>query len=414
MKLYGQGRAALAGDRVTADRLGWGARRRSRPDPEIVLEAVPGDPRVEPWIAPPWFDAGRGVEALRGRAARRGRWSYIAEAPGVLRDLERLVAPRPAGGWSVGLAGLGRVGGVAATVLAATPVARSGIAEILVHDVDEANLRRWVLELGSVAPWRGAGARSDVRPATPREMLERCDAVLFAASAPVPPLGTRGDVRMVQLAPNRAILRRFLAEAPASGYAGLFLVVSDPVEWLAHAAFHESNTDAAGRFTGSGLAPERIAGLGLGVMWARALAGARPEGVEEAVATRGAAYGPHSTEVLAFDDVERPDWALSRRITASARECNFKVRGLGHLPYVGPGASSVGLMLPSLLAGREVLASVFVDGIYFGAPARMAWGVHPTARRMDGEVFRAIRELHERLRGQARSLGFDWSVPGQR
>ena len=413
MRLYGQGRAALAGDHATADRLGWAERTRSRPDPEIVLEPIDGDPRMEPWIVAPWVHAERGVVSLRGRAGWRKRWTYLPAAPGVVRYLERLAAPHRSGGWTVGLAGLGRVGGVAATVLAATPPARSGIRELLVHDADEANLRRWVLELGSIAPWRGTGGRTGIRAATPQEMLERCDAVLFAASAPVPPLGTRGDVRMVQLEPNRAILRTFLAHAPEPGYAGLLLVVSDPVEWLAHAAFHESNTDAAGRFTGTGLAPERVAGLGLGVMWARALAGARAEGVEEEVARRGAAYGPHSAEVTAFDDVGAPDWALSRRITAAARECNFRVRDLGHLPYVGPGVSSVGLMLPPLLAGREVLASVFVGGIYFGAPSRLAWGLYPMPRHMDLEAFRIIRELHERLQAQARSLGFAWSLPGR-
>ena len=413
MRLFGQGRAALADDPATAELLGWGPRRRSRHDPEVVLEPREGDPAREPWITPPWFEARRGLDALRTRGARREHWGYLAEAPGVLRYLDRLAAPQRLRQWRVGIAGLGRVGGVAATVLAATPTERSGICELLVHDVDGANQQRWVLELGSIASWRGKGAPPPVRPATSRELFERCDVVLFAATDSVPPLGARGDVRMVQLEPNREILRGFLAEARRVDYTGLFLAVSDPVEWLAQAAFHESNTDGAGRFDGKGLAPERIAGLGLGVMWARALAAARKEGVEPVVARRGAAYGPHSTEVLAFDDVERPDWALSGRLTASARECNFKVRDLGHLPYVGPGASSVGLMLPPLLVGREVLASVFVGGIYFGAPARMAWGLHPTPRRMDGEVFRTICELHERLRAQARSLGFEWPGSGR-
>ena len=84
------------------------------------------------------------------------------------------------------------------------------------------------------------------------------------------------------------------------------------------------------------------------------------------------------------------------------------MRDLGHLPYVGPGASSVGLMLPPLLAGREVLASVFVDGIYFGAPARLAWGLHPTARRMADEVWTVLGGLHARLRAQARALDLLW------
>ncbi|HVN75833.1 MAG TPA: hypothetical protein VMT19_05905 [Thermoanaerobaculaceae bacterium] len=410
MKLFGQGAAALAGDPVTAERLGWGARRRSCPDPEIVLEPRPGDPRAEAWITPPWFDVGLGVESVRRGAPRRRNWGYLAGAPGVARYLERLAAPGERRGWRVGLAGLGRVGGVAATLLAAAPSGRSGVRELLVHDVDAANQQRWVLELGSIAAWRAPGARPTVSAATPHEMFDRCDAVLFAATEGVPPLGARGDVRMVQFEPNRAILRGFLAEAQRAGFAGLLLVVSDPIEWLAHAAFRDTNTDAAGRFSGAGIAPERIAGLGLGVMWGRALSAARHDGVEDAVARRGAAYGPHSTEVVAFDDLERPDRTLCRRLTESARQCNFKVRDLGHLPYVGPGASSVGLMLPLLLAGREALASAFVGGIYFGAPARMAWGIYPTHRRMDDEVFGTIRALHGRLRARARSLGLEWPL----
>ena len=297
---------------------------------------------------------------------------------------------------------------MAATVLAAVPTGRSGIRELLVHDADAANQERWVLELGSIAAWRGRDALPVVRAATACELFRRCDAVLFAATDSVPPLGSRGDVRMVQFEPNRAILRPFLAEARSAGYTGLFLVVSDPIEWLAQAAFHDSNSDGAGRFTGLGIAPERLAGLGLGVMWGRALAAARREGLEDTVARRGAAYGPHSTEVIAFDDIADPDIPLSRRLTSAARECNFRVRDLGHLPYVGPGVSSVALTLPPLLAGREVLASILVGGIYFGAPARMAWGVHPTPHRVSGDVWEMVSGLHGSLQSQARSLGLGW------
>jgi hypothetical protein len=409
MKLFGQGRAAIAGDAEMAARLGWNARRRSRPEPDLILVPGEGDPRREPWVAPPWYRPLLGLEALRRRPTRRAYWTYLADAPGVALELARLAKPADPRGWSVGLAGLGRVGGVAATILAAAPSAASGIRELLIHDVDGANQQRWLLELGSIARWRGRGELPVVRAAAPGEIFERCDAFLFAATGGVPPLGTRGEVRMVQLAPNRAIVRGFLAEARRAAFAGLFLVVSDPVEWLAQAAFFDSNCDREGRFAGEGIAPERIAGLGLGVMWARALAAARRWGWSDVVARAGAAYGPHSKEVVAFDDVARPDRTRSKRLSRAAQECNFKVRDLGHLPYVGPGVSSVGLMLPPLLAGREVLASVFVDGIYFGAPARLSWGLYPTARRMADEVWTALAGLHTRLRAQARALNLLWN-----
>ena len=408
MRLFGQGRAALVGDPATAERLGWGTRRRSRPDPELILSPREGDPRREPWVAPPWYRPALGLEALRHRPARQPHWTYLTAAPGVARDLARLAAPPDPRGFSVGLAGLGRVGGVAATVLAAAPSRVSGIRELVIHDVDAANQQRWLLELGSIARWRGRGELPLVRAAGPREIFERCDAFLFAATDGVPPLGTRGEVRMVQLAPNRVILRGFLAEARRAAFAGLFLVVSDPVEWLAQSVFFDSNSDRQGRFVGDGLAPERIAGLGLGVMWARALAAARRRGWSDTVARAGAAYGPHSKEVVAFDDVATPDRTRSERLSRAARECNFKVRDLGHLPYVGPGVSSVGLMLPPLLAGREALASVFVDGVYFGAPARLTWGLYPTGRRMADEIWTALAGLHARLRAQARALDLLW------
>lgn len=408
MKLFGQGRAAVADDTATAERLGWGARRRWRPEPDLILAPREGDPSREPWIAPPWYRPSLGLEALRRKPTRRAHWTYLPEPPGVLRGLAQLAAPVTLGGWSVGLAGLGRVGGVAATVLAVSPSRLSGIRELLIHDVDAANQQRWLLELGSIARWRGRGELPLVRAAGPREIFERCDAFLFAATDGVPPLGTRGEVRMVQLAPNRAILRGFLAEARRMAFAGLFLIVSDPVEWLAQSVFFDSNSDRQGRFVGDGMAPERIAGLGLGVMWARALAAARRRGWSDMVAKAGAAFGPHSAEVVAFDDVASPDRKRSEWLSRAARECNVKVRDLGHLPYVGPGVSSVGLMLPPLLAGREVLASVFVDGIYFGAPARLAWGLHPTSRRMADEVWTALGVLHARLQAHAWALGLLW------
>ena len=408
MTLYGNGRAALAGDAATAERLGWGPRRRSRPGPEFVLRPRAGDARHEPWIAPGWVDPAAGLEALRTRRSRR-TWSYLPHAPGVVRYLQRLAAPAtPPRRRCVALAGLGRVGGVAATALAMTPTRVSGIGELLVHDVDAANQERWVLELESIATWRGDDALPRVRPATLGELFSRCDTFLFAATDGVPPVGTRGDVRTLQFAPNRAILQPFLDEAGAAGFTGLFLVVSDPVDLLAQAAFFDSNRDASGAFTGNGLAPERIAGLGLGVMWGRALGRARDEGWAGTVARSGAIYGPHSAEVVVFDDVARPNAERSAALSATAREGNLKIRARGHLPYVGPGVSSVGLMLPPLLRGNEVLASVLLDGIYFGAPARMGWGIYPAARPMATRAWRSLQELHRWLTAQARSLGLLW------
>ncbi len=402
MTLYGDGRIALGGDAATAERLSWGRRKRSTADPEAVLAPREGDPRREPWVCAPWLDPRAGADSLRRRAA--GAWTYLPGPVGVLRELSAMAAP-PQARWRVGVIGLGRVGGVAAATLAAMPARQSRVRELLIHDADAANLERWRLELGSIGLWRGREALPGVRVAGPEELFRECDAVLFVAAQAVPPLGVEGDVRLVQLAPNRAILRPYLDKARAAGFGGLFLVVSAPVDWLAQAAFVDSNTGVDGGFDGGGLPPERIAGLGLGVMWARALAAARAAGCERRVRVRGAAFGPHSVDVVAFDDIRHPDAALSARMTEAARRCNYLVRDLGFLPYVGPGVSSVALTLPRLLASREAPAASFVGGIYFGSACRLDWGVHPLAQPLGSAVWEAVSGLLERLQRQALELG---------
>ncbi|MFI5142621.1 MAG: hypothetical protein ACHQQS_03985 [Thermoanaerobaculales bacterium] len=408
MKLFGNGGAVLADDSATAERLGWARRRRSAPEPEYVLHPREGDPRGEPWIAAPGWHPRFGLEPPAPRRVRSRGWTYLAETPGVLRYLERLAAPPACAGVTVGIAGLGRVGGVAATLLAAMTTRASGVRELLVYDLDAANQERWLLELGSIAVWRGRYPLPSVRAATVDEMMRACDVVLFVAATGVPPLGAEGDVRLVQFEPNRMLLEPFLRTARRAEFAGLFLIVSDPVDRLAQASFHDSNCDGRGRFDGNGLAPERVGGLGLGVMWARALAAARRHGWEGSVSRHGAAFGPHSAEVIAFDDVRAPDRERSEMLTRAARQCNYKVRELGFLPYVGPGVSSVALALPRLLSGAEVLASVLIDGIYFGAPSRLKWGIWPAPRRMVPEVWAAVNDLHARLQAQTNDLGLLW------
>ncbi|MGE5236177.1 MAG: hypothetical protein ACM3O7_07505 [Acidobacteriota bacterium] len=308
-----------------------------------------------------------------------------------------MAAPVRRAGARVALAGLGRVGGTAAAAVMALPRSMSGIDELLIHDVDRGNAERWLLELKSIAQWRVPQPGPRVRLASVVEMFEKCDAFIFAATESVPPVGWSGDVRRAQFAPNREILAGFLREARKAAFTGMFLVVSDPVELLAQAAFHDSNVDQRGRFSGQGLAPERVAGLALGVMWARALACARELGWEEEFRRRGGAFGPHGVDIAVFDDLRAPDRERSERLTRAAREGNYQLRERGFLPYVGPAFSSVALTLPGLLAGRTVPLSPFVGGLYFGAPGRLQWGVYPSPSRVAAGVRAALAELHHRL-----------------
>ncbi len=404
MERFGNGRVALMDDRDTAERLGWTLRKRSTPEPEFLLSPVTGDPRREAWIARTRPSLGGGpAELWEGRPESQG-WTYLSQAQGLLPYLERLDRWGTAPGDVVGISGLGRVGGTAAAALSTVPSAVSGIRTLLIHDGDAANQARWAAELASVARWQEQETLPTVVSVSQADMLARCDIFLFAAAKDVPPLGTAGDVRLPQFAPNRPILQEALAAAREARYAGLFCVISDPVEVLAQAAFHDSNTDAAGVFHGQGLAPERIAGLALGVMWGRALAVARERGQGDRVARCGAAFGPHSTEVLAYDDPAHPDLELSAAMSEAARRGNYRIRDLGFFPYIGPALSSIVTALPRLLARQEILASPLVDGIYFGTPTHWDWGLIPSPRALAPQVQETVTQLHARHRALLQGL----------
>lgn len=402
MELFGNGRVALLDDPVTAGRLGWPVRRRSAPEPEIRLAPQQGDPAREPWICQGRTAPGHGPRSLW--EGGDGAWTYLADVPGLDRYLRAMAEPRPQREAVVGISGLGRVGGLAASALAASDRGRTRIGTLLLHDCDRGNLERMRQELASVASWRGDVALPRVEVVDLPEMLRRCDAFLFAAACAVPPLGAPGDVRLPQFGPNRAALREALDAALAADYAGMFFIISDPVELLAQASFVDSNAPG-GRFLGLGLAPERVAGLALGIMWGRALARAQALGAGERVALRGVPYGPHSTDVLVFDDPADPDPVLCEAMTQAARTGNYRVRELGFIPHIGPALSSIVLTLPELLAGREVLASCFVDGIYFGAPCRLRWGLAPTRRQVAPQVRSQVEALHALVRERMAQFG---------
>lgn len=403
MKLYGGGRVAIVADSVMAQRLGWVVRPKSAGEPDLVLSPWEGDPRHEPWIAPMRFAKGSGPESVWRRKNRH--WTYLPKAVGIEKYMQRLARPSSHSPKTIGISGLGRVGGTAVAVLSAMPVRLSGIGEILIHDCDAANQERWFCELGSIVSWRRTTQHPRIRVCGLDEMFSHCDAFLFSAAKSVPPLGSEGDVRLTQFAPNREILDDEIKIARNVGYSGLFFVVSDPVECLAQAAFHDSNVDASGRFIGQGLAPERIAGLALGVMWGRAVAAARGSKREFAFESNGVPFGPHSTEVMIMDDPTNPDLKLSQMVTEAARHGNYHLRKLGFLPYLGPAISSISLTLPLLFSGKEALASCFVDGIYFGAPSKLSWGIHPVPRAVSPEVKTQLVELHTLLSRRMKSLG---------
>lgn len=277
--------------------------------------------------------------------------------------LEAFSAPRRAG-FRVTLVGLGDVGG---TVLTGLKLLSHELDEIRVFDPNESVCRRYELEMNQILS-------PDARPLPrvticPEDQLFDCDLFLFTASRGVPPLGTPGDVRMLQYEANRKMLRAYGQKARQAKFRGLFCQISDPVDHLCRSVFLDSNRNEQGKLDFCGLAPEQIQGFGLGVMAARAEYAARAMGLSE---DHLRVYGPHGSGLIAANaPADGFDPALSAQLTEATRSMNLRVRELGYKPYIAPGLSSAAVSILRLLRGQPHYGAVPIDGVYFGCISRM-------------------------------------------
>lgn len=254
------------------------------------------------------------------------------------------------------LIGLGDVGG---TLLTALKLLESSIEEIAIYDPNEAQCKRYEAELNQVL----GKERPRITIADPKQLFD-CDVFLFTASRGVPAVGAQvQDVRMVQYALNREMLRGYAKQARDAGFMGLFCQISDPVDQLARVVFLESNRKEDGSFDAGGLLPEQVQGFGLGVMAARAAYYAEKEAIDFC---HGCAFGPHGSDLIIANDPINYDEALSDRLTSLTVKANLAVRSYGFKPYIAPALSSAALSITALLRGEEHLGAVPIGGAYLG------------------------------------------------
>lgn len=292
------------------------------------------------------------------------------------------------------IVGLGDVGG---TVLTGLKLLGTDLAEIGVFDPDEKRCARYEAELNQILPARDGEPLPDVKIVAEAELFA-CDALIFTASRGVPPVGGEtGDVRMVQYAANRDMLRAYARRARESGFSGLFCQVSDPVDRLARAVFLMSNQNEAGKFDANGLLPEQVRGFGLGVMRARAAYIAKKLG---APAETLCAFGPHGEGLVIANAPEQGyDGALSLQLTQQTVNANLAVRALGYKPYIAPGLSSAAISVLRALRGERHDAAVPTGGVYFGCETRLTKnGAERTRRRLDPALYARISESWRRLK----------------
>lgn len=277
------------------------------------------------------------------------------------RDQLKLAAPLKKNGLRVNLLALGDVG---ATLLLGLKTQGGGIIDTIgIFDVNENVMARYEIEMNQIGWPFGMKELPKVVMLRESELFD-CDMFVFCASKSIPPIGTQGDVRMMQLEANSKIAAHYGQLAKEVGFKGIFAVVSDPVDPLCKAVLRSS-----------GLAPGQIRGYGLGVMNKRAEYFAARDERFASYLEEGRAFGPHGGDLVIANSIANYDHELSLELTKLTVEANLQVRALGFKPFFAPAFSSGAISLLLTLTGQWNCSSVYLgkdfDGAFLGIKNRI-------------------------------------------
>ena len=312
------------------------------------------------------------------------------------REALDFTRPRP-GKKRVHLLAVGDVGGTLLTALKL--LGGDCISAIGICDLNEKTVARWQAEMGQIAwPW-DYDALPEVE-AVSSEHLFDCDVFIFAVTKSIPAVGSGvADVRMAQYEANRPLVASFARQAREAGVAGLFIVLSDPVDPLCRAAYRASNAGPDGHWDGLGLLPEQVQGCGLGVMNARAAYFAKVDPRFASFLKEGRSFGPHGKGLVIANSVEHYDDAISRELTEQVLSANLRIRDLGFKPYVAPAVSSGAMQLLLTLRGQWHCGSVCLGGVWFGVRNRFTpAGLEIETLALPDTLFARLRETETLLR----------------
>lgn len=257
---------------------------------------------------------------------------------------------------------------------------QNSIKEIGIYDINESVANRWFYEINQITDPFNYNSYPKVK-IIDRDSLFDCDMFVFCASLGIPAVGSDvKDVRMEQFKRNRELVKEYAILANQNKFAGIFAVVSDPVDPLCRVVRENSN-----------LPPENIKGYGLGVMNARALFYSDMYEKFEQYKKYGRAFGPHGSDLVIADNIENYNDNLSRELTDLVVNANLEVRKFGFKPYVAPAMSSAAISIIYTLESRWHYSSVYMGGVYFGCKNRL------TSHGVEVERINMPSELYERL-----------------
>ena len=262
------------------------------------------------------------------------------------------------------------------------------VDEIGIYDINSKQIERLEMEMGQIA-YNGAAFPRVV--ITEEEELLDCDILVFCATKGVPALDAKGDVRMAQLEANGELIRtlgeRVKAEASYGRIPEYIYVMSDPVDQLCNLLLESSGLDA-----------NRIRGLGLGVMNARAIYYAERDEKFLSYLVDGRVYGPHGEGLVIANSISNYDDEISQELTEMVKHANMKVRELGYKPFIAPAISSGALSIIENIKGNWTYGSVYMENP-FGCRGSSYFGMY--SRLNDGkweiEDVNYSTELLERL-----------------
>lgn len=288
----------------------------------------------------------------------------------------------------VNILALGDVGGM--VLIGLRLLAGEAVSGIGICDLNEKMARRYEMEAGQIEYPVPCGQLPEVKIISSEELFD-CDVMIFCASKGVPPVGGDvKDVRMAQLQANAELAASFGAKAAASGFDGLFAVVSDPVDPLCKAVLL------------SGLRPEQVQGYGLGVMNSRALYFAGKDRRFSSFPQEGRAFGPHGADLVIANSLEHYDDALSRELTQLAIQSNMKTRELGFKPFIAPALSSGAISIVETMTGGWHYSSVYfgrgTKGAFLGVRNRRTpYGIQVEDAPLPEALYLRVKAAYDHL-----------------
>lgn len=293
--------------------------------------------------------------------------------------------------WKINIAGLGDVGGILLSGLKL--LSPETVSAIGIYDIDKNKISRYEMEINQILPIK---TDIDIKGIDVDELFD-CDMFIFCITKGVPS-DAKKDVRLAQYEGNSRIINEYAKSARKNKFKGMFAVLSDPVDLLCRSVFISSNTGDDGKLDFKGIAPDKIRGFGLGVMYARALYYSKKQPEFKSFLKEGRIFGPHGEGLIIANSINNYDEKISMSLESLTKNANIRIRETGFKPYIAPALSSGCISIIQTIGGEWNYSSTFMDGVFWGSRNRTTKaGLEIERNNLPSDLFKRIKSTYERL-----------------